>query len=384
MTRSEYLQALRTALEFLDAAALDTAVNFYDEMLADRMEDGMSEEAAVASLEAPEAVAAQMRAEEPSAQPEPDGASPAKEAGWEKRTAAYPAADVRAVALNVADMGVHVHAAPGDQAILTYYTCREDVYTPRLENGVLTLDHVRQRPMMRMLMGGSALDVLRALLRGTAAPAVELTLPAGTLTDLTVGAANGRIQVEQLTALGSVRLHTSNGRLTVENLRCEALEGDTTNGRLTLQDVSSRQRLCMTATNGGVKAQRVQTGDALTLTTTNGSVIAQELTAGGGLRLETKNGAIHAGTLRSGAAAELTTSNAAVEANAVDAPRVTLRTSNAAIRGLLPGRRADWQIDSHTSASCRNSLPEAAPGSGGRTLSAHTSNGSIDVRFAEE
>ena len=48
MTRSEYLQALRAALSFLDAAALDTAVNFYDEMIEDRMEDGMSEEAAVA------------------------------------------------------------------------------------------------------------------------------------------------------------------------------------------------------------------------------------------------------------------------------------------------------------------------------------------------
>ena len=76
MTRSEYLQALRGALSFLDAAALDTAVNFYDEMIEDRMEDGMSEEAAVASLEAPETIAAKMQEEEPpapAAQPEECG-----------------------------------------------------------------------------------------------------------------------------------------------------------------------------------------------------------------------------------------------------------------------------------------------------------------------
>lgn len=387
MTRSEYLQALRAALSFLDAAALDTAVNFYDEMIEDRMEDGMSEEAAVASLEAPETIAAKMREEEPpapAAQPEEGGESAEDETGWEKKTAVYPAAAIRAVALNAADMGVHVHAAPGDQATLTYYTSKTDVYTPQLENGVLTLDHVRRGSMVLIFTGKSAMDVLRGLLQGTAKPAIELALPADTLADLTVSTTNARIRVEQMAALCSVQLHTTNGKLALENVQCKTLEGSTTNGRLTLRGVNCRQSLHMTATNGSVNAQDVQSGGDLALITTNSGMTAQTLAARGGLRLETKNGAIHAETLRAGVAAALITSNAAVDADHVDAPRVTLRTSNGAIRGWLPGRQADWQIDSHTSSYCGNSLPESAPGSGGRALCVRTSNGGIDVRFTEE
>ena len=57
----------------------------------------------------------------------------------------------------------------------------------------------------------------------------------------------------------------------------------------------------------------------------------------------------------------------------------TLKTSNSGITGTLPGQQSDWQIESGTSNGHSN-LPSHQPGQ--KPLRVHTSNGSINVRFA--
>ena len=50
MNRAEFLSALRAELERQYISGADNMTEYYDEMICDRMEDGMSEEEAVASL----------------------------------------------------------------------------------------------------------------------------------------------------------------------------------------------------------------------------------------------------------------------------------------------------------------------------------------------
>jgi len=57
MTRKEYMQHLSDALSPLPEKAREAALNFCEEMLDDRMEDGMDEEAAVAAMESPKTIA---------------------------------------------------------------------------------------------------------------------------------------------------------------------------------------------------------------------------------------------------------------------------------------------------------------------------------------
>ena len=76
----------------------------------------------------------------------------------------------------------------------------------------------------------------------------------------------------------------------------------------------------------------------------------------------------------------ITTSNGRLETWHCDGAAVNLKTSNSSIRGELPGRQSDWAIESRTSNG-KNSLPKQQPG--GKPLTAHTINGSIDLRFAE-
>ena len=59
MDKRTFLDGLRTALVSLPASEIDKTVAYYEEMIDDRIEEGMSEEEAVASME-PIGVLAQM------------------------------------------------------------------------------------------------------------------------------------------------------------------------------------------------------------------------------------------------------------------------------------------------------------------------------------
>ena len=50
MTKTEFLDGLRAGLSDLDPADIQKSTDYYDEMICDRMEDGMSEEEAVAAI----------------------------------------------------------------------------------------------------------------------------------------------------------------------------------------------------------------------------------------------------------------------------------------------------------------------------------------------
>lgn len=62
MNRVEYLAALKSALSQMPAEELEKQLAYYDELIADMCEDGMSEEEATARLGAPDAVAEELLA----------------------------------------------------------------------------------------------------------------------------------------------------------------------------------------------------------------------------------------------------------------------------------------------------------------------------------
>lgn len=63
MSKQEFLDALRKKLKDLPPQDVEESLNFYREMIDDRMDEGLSEEEAVASVGAAEEIAAQILAE---------------------------------------------------------------------------------------------------------------------------------------------------------------------------------------------------------------------------------------------------------------------------------------------------------------------------------
>lgn len=80
MRKSQFLFSLRDRLDDLPQAEVEERLNFYSEMIDDRVEEGLSEEEAVAAVGAVDRVAAQILEETP---PEKEKASKRKFKAWE-------------------------------------------------------------------------------------------------------------------------------------------------------------------------------------------------------------------------------------------------------------------------------------------------------------
>ena len=65
MNKTEFIDELYHLLKPLSKAELQQHLDYYEEMIADRMEDGIAEEEAVAALGSPADIAAQILGEEP-------------------------------------------------------------------------------------------------------------------------------------------------------------------------------------------------------------------------------------------------------------------------------------------------------------------------------
>ncbi len=74
MTRKEYMKALEEALQFLGEEQRAALLEYYGEMIDDRMEDGMDESSAVAAMESPADIAAQQRSDAPKQEAAPETA----------------------------------------------------------------------------------------------------------------------------------------------------------------------------------------------------------------------------------------------------------------------------------------------------------------------
>lgn len=84
MTKQELLAALRARLSGLPASELEERLAFYSESIDDRIEDGLSEEEAVAALGTVEEIASQILAEIPLARIVKEKARPKKRlSAWE-------------------------------------------------------------------------------------------------------------------------------------------------------------------------------------------------------------------------------------------------------------------------------------------------------------
>ena len=65
MNKTEFVFALRERLSFLPREEAGERIDFYCEMIADRMEDGLTEQEAIAEIGSVDEIAAQIVAEIP-------------------------------------------------------------------------------------------------------------------------------------------------------------------------------------------------------------------------------------------------------------------------------------------------------------------------------
>ena len=359
MTKQEYLNQLQQALAFLDDEARDAAVDFYTEMLEDRLENCPNEAQAVAEMETADSIAARLRAE--NARREAPVSNPDSAKGeYEKKTLSCPAAALTAIRLRAQNKPIIINPCEGDAVTLTYYTNRYDPYTAGVEDGVLYL-----RPEKSSEGGALRTFGFHFSLFGFSfsqeSMDVTLSMPKDLLVDLTAETSNDGVELAGFTALCDVTLRSSNARIDVRNVECKSLLAKTSNSRVILESLHGRRFVSGETSNARLCASQVCSDGDLTLTTSNARVEAQQAHAAGKVTIRSSNGSLRV--------------------EDVNGAAVSLRTSNAAISGTLPGAMRDWAIESKTSNG-HNSLPKSQPGE--KPLEVQTSNAGIKLGFAQQ
>ena len=331
MKREDYLGKLKLTLEQNDFGPVEEAIAYFDEMLKDRMaEEGVDEEAAVATMDAPEQVASQL-------------AQSRQESGTNKAEDGPVVPGVRSISAKPGLVKSIVVRDRNNRLILRGWD-KEEILLRHPETEKIRYDFTLEGGTMSLIRRPMELSLQLFQFESLSPEMREVTLdvPHELAAGLDLRTSNGRLSAEGLNCWGAATLKTSNGSLRLKDFSAKTLQAATSNGSLTLQKVRAARTLSAATSNGKITAQDVSAPEMLSLHTSNGGIEVDGL-SGGALELASSNGAI---------------------------------------RGRLPGRLADYTVRSATSNG-RNNLPGQQDG-GATVLHAHTSNARIDLAFDGE
>lgn len=378
MTREQFLNDLKAALSAMKEEELEGVVSYYAEMIDDRMEAGMTEEAAVKAMEPVREIASRVLEEagmnETKAEP--------KEAKDDRQEIVRPAETVREMHIQAENKRIKITSEEDAHDIrLRYFIGSNDIFRLHEDDGVLTLEH-KMRPLTSFAneKGGDSFS-LESILNGIGkfisslgervvnggmfsyeAPEneIEIILPKTFCARLEASTSNSRILVEDLIFTQPLRLTTSNAFIQAENVNCaQDITFTTSNSKIVLNDVN---------VNGGK------------LSTSNGRITLDDMIVREEMVAVNSNGSIKISDCQIGVALAASSSNGAIELEAVACPDITLKTSNGSISGTVQGERGEYTVVSGTS-NANNLLGNF--GDGEKKLRAMTSNAPITLKFED-
>lgn len=360
MTKTEFLTGLTDALSAIPAADRDAAVAYFSEQIDDLTESGMPESEAVASLGSFSDIVAALAEDIPSADaPDVDVSRTPRTESRSYTTEQRPPR----IALHEDNCAVEILPSP-DHLIRIDYTVSRYV-TVNLDCRADCLSFTAKESRLPF-----------AIFRVGRQP-TRLYLPADYLPDLTVSTGNAPLKAAGVSCR-TANLKTANASLHLHQITAPHLTAKTANAPLKAEFVSA-ETVHLTTANASLTAEQIK-AERIELKTANARLHAAHLTAVS-LDAVTANAAntaeqISADTIR------LISANGRITLRSVTgADSVTLKTSNAAVDATLPGSMNDYRIIS--SGGGRTTLPPRKA-VGNRSLEVSTSNGKINVLFADD
>lgn len=228
---------------------------------------------------------------------------------------------------------------------------------------------------------------------------VEIGIPAGYAGKLTIESSSGGIEVEDVTlpsaefalssgfvkfdevdCTGTLRISASSGAIVLDEVRTAgALTVSATSGAMRLSDIDCAGDLTTDANSGALRLEMIRVKGTLTATRSSGTITGERITCQGDLRLRANSGVIRV-DIADAASLEAKTTSGALSFDELTADDIHLEATSSIIRAEINGRMSDYNITSGTTSGSNN-LPENQSGSGGKTLVALTTSGSINVTF---
>ena len=348
MNKEFYLKRLRSLIRALPNDERRTIIDFYREIIEDKIENGQTEAQAVVELGDVHALAGKILSENPNRKPHDANRiagivlasffgviivaaivvnalnvvnfksaatayskNVAEEAGpTEEKTVTVPVAEVTDIYIDAENKDVTITRGDGADIRVNYVTDKTQSFIVTTTNGVVKL-------INRSRTGHSIFHFFYSISQGHTK--ISVSVPQSFAGELYLNTSNGKISVSDMEQVTKLTCDTSNGSIRLNSVNADSIDADTSNAEIQLIQVTSSD---------------------VNASSSNAKIVLKDLTA----------------------------------------PRVVLDTSNADITGNLCGREEDYDI--HTSTSNGNCSPSSRSG-GNKNLTADTSNGNIDLAFKE-
>lgn len=253
---------------------------------------------------------------------------------------------------------VKIAVSDDDKTHITYFESESYTFEYSEKDGAISLTSNFENKILRWFNFGYISERVRT---------ITVEVPADFNGNLDINTSNGKITLEDLDNLTDVRLKTSNGKVTVKNSK--------TSGYL---DVKS--------SNGELTFENLTVGGYLKGDTSNGRVNLNTIACVGEIDIDTSSGGISGGEI-SADKLFIKTSNGRITLNKLDTDYIDVYTSNGDIdlgvdnltfsdyKFIVETTNGDIVIDG-TEYGSQTINPSAT-----NYLKARTSNGDIDIDF---
>ena len=414
MTKREYLNALVAGLIDLSTDELRRIKAYYEEMIDDRVEEGMTEEDAVAELEPPEALAKKLLEE--------NGVAPSRKAGAGQaaKDRFWFGGEIRELEARIGSIDVDLRVEALEDGCTAFIVLdgvdagdiRAELTDGRLyveELEYLRRNIFRFRPRrMRILLNRAELEALDyhtasgdAHIAGlkpaqaaiqTASGDVELEqLACGG--ELEINAASGDVKLTDTAVAGKLTMHSASGDKKLQWVSAACLALASSSGDSAVETANIGGDIDMGASSGDLTLRTVSFAGECAIQTASGDVKLAN-TTGGGLRLGTKSGDVELLTCGLEAAnidttsgdvslqetdiqgeLEVHTISGEIAFKATSAGCMELKTTSGEVRGTLRG------VEAYSfSAQSRTGDVRVPTTDGPHSIQAETVSGDIHLR----
>ena len=391
MNKSEFVVQLFEALGDISFFEKEKISQYYEELLLDKMEEGMTEEEAVKSFGTPceaaefimeeleeSRIVSRARSEEESK----SGQAPLQETAEngmcvqtecvdgvlaqteyiEGTSAKIKYADGTTEEILVEEAGINAFDIEVKNATVKVYSSQDARFRIRyLRDKDVKVEYARKGNcfVLRERSVESGRLKFRSFFGLGQEKEMSVEVPGGFLERFVVKTSNASVKLSDICLWYNGEIRTTNGKISLDHCRQGDLLARTTNSKILLSGCNMWQ-VDAVSTNNKVTAEDCRF-EMLNLGTTNGKVSAE--------RVDAKEIQLH-------------TTNGSIALDKVAAARLNLSTTNAPIVGNVYGNMADYNIAcSTTNGSCN--LPIQRNVESCKELNAHTTNGSIHVEFVE-
>lgn len=379
MRKEEFLTALRAGLTGLLPEGVEKLVEFCSEMIDDRMEDGLTEEEAVAAAGSLDELIQQAKTE----------LLPVKTANFAEKATFGDTLRIYTAKGNIC--GVVADCGPADFQILpsennicrVEYTENETVrYAVTTENNVLHICRADSRTMFSFFK----------FYRAQRSEPVRVYLPQGAYKLLEVKATSGDIAVPSGYIFDTVSLHsasgdiaccaefgslsaeTASGDIALKNAKCNAAELCAASGDATLENVKLGKNSCIETASGKVQITNLEAAE-LNVETASGKVSLENAECAA-LHINTASGGVELTHTVSADVMEIGTASGSIHFENCDAASLSLDSMSGSVVGTLNTGKA-------FRAQSRSGKVDVPFDSGEGTCEIETRSGSIRIKIAE-